>query len=76
MTRKMNDDLLLQSIGRKIKLTREEKGVTQQDLAAMCNFEKSNLSRIEAGRSNCTLKTLNKIAKALGISITELLEGK
>ena len=52
---------------------RESKGVSQQDLAAICNFEKGNLSRIEAGRTNPTISTLYKISQALEISISELV---
>ena len=42
-------------------------------LAAECDFEKSNMARIEKGNTNPTYKTLYKIAKALSISITELV---
>ena len=44
----------------------------QQDLAAKCNFEKSNMSRLEAGRVNPTLSTLEKVAKALEVTLVEL----
>lgn len=44
----------------------------QQDLAAKCNIEKSNLSRLEAGGTNPTIYTLFKIAECLDISISEL----
>ncbi|MDP4269473.1 MAG: helix-turn-helix transcriptional regulator, partial [Bacteroidota bacterium] len=46
----------------------------QQDLAAKCNFEKSNLSRIEAGRTNLTIKTLFKISQALDVSLKDLVD--
>ena len=46
----------------------------QQDLAAACNFEKSNMSRIEAGGSNMTFRTLLKISKALNIKVKELVD--
>jgi len=39
-------------IGRKIKNIRESKGLTQQEVSDKCNFEKSTVSRIEAGRTN------------------------
>ena len=45
-------------IGLNIKILRESKNISQQDLAAMCDFEKSNMSRIEAGRTNLTIGTL------------------
>lgn len=64
---------LQQKIGERIRVLRESKGISQQDLAAACNFEKGNLSRIEAGRSNCTIKTLYKISKALEVRISELV---
>jgi transcriptional regulator with XRE-family HTH domain len=70
----MDDLQLLIQVGRRIRSLREQKGISQQDLAAKCNFEKSNLSRIEAGKNNLTLKTLNKISTALEVSIVDLLD--
>lgn len=61
-------------VGQRIKFIRESKELSQQDLAAKCNFEKSNMSRIEAGRTNLTLKTLFIISNALSISTKELLD--
>lgn len=52
----MNEQQLFIKIGDKIKEIRLEKGISQQDLAAKCNFEKANMSRIEAGRTNLTIK--------------------
>ena len=65
---------LQQKIGQRIRILRESKGITQQDLAAACNFEKTNMSRIEAGRTNPTISTLYKISQALEISISELVD--
>lgn len=62
------------SIGKKIKSIRESKGLTQQNLADLCDFEKSNVSRIEAGRTNITVKNLYKISKALGVKISEIID--
>ncbi|HET9569836.1 MAG TPA: helix-turn-helix transcriptional regulator [Bacteroidales bacterium] len=61
-------------VGLRIRSIRESKELSQQDLAAKCNFEKSNMSRIEAGRTNLTLKTLFIISNALSISAKELLD--
>ena len=70
----MKKEIVLIRIGMKIKELREEKNVSQQDLAAACNFEKSNMSRIEAGRTNFTIETLLKISEALGVSLNELVD--
>lgn len=59
-------------VGKQIQKLRELKGLSQQDLAAKCNFEKSNMSRLEAGRVNPTLSTLEKVANALDITLAEL----
>ena len=65
---------LQQKIGEKIRLTREHKGISQQDLAATCDFEKSNMSRIEAGKTNFTISTLYKISNALDVKLSELVD--
>ena len=70
----MKIDLLQQKIGERIRLIRESKGISEQNLAAICNFEKANLSRIEAGRTNPTISTLYKISQALEITISELVD--
>ena len=57
----MNEQQLFIKIGDKIKEIRLEKGISQQDLAAKCNFEKANMSRIDAGRTNLTIKTHIKL---------------
>lgn len=61
-------------LGNRIKSIREDKNISQQELAAACNFEKSNMSRIEAGNTNPTFYTLVKISKALDISLSELMD--
>lgn len=68
----MSENSLQIIVGKNIQKIRESKGISQQELAAKCNFEKSNMSRLEAGRVNPTLSTLEKVAKALGISLAEL----
>ena len=70
----MNLEQLQKRIGKRIREVREEKKVSQQDLASICNFEKANMSRIEAGRTNCTISTLYKISRALQISLSDLVD--
>lgn len=58
-------------VGKRIQKIRIEKNISQQDLAAKCNFEKSNMSRLEAGRANATLSTLEIVSKALEVDVIE-----
>lgn len=69
---KMIDLTLQKKLGEQIKFLREKQDMPQQVLAAKCNFEKGNLSRLEGGKVNPTLQTLSKIALALGVDIKEL----
>ncbi len=48
--------------------------MTLVQLAAECDFDTSNMARIEKGNTNPTYKTLSKISKALCISISELVD--
>ena len=61
-------------VGKRIQEIRIEKNISQQDLAAKCNFEKSNMSRLEAGRANATLSTLEIVSKALEVDVIELFK--
>ena len=65
----MNEAELSKSLGSRIRKLREEQNLSQQDLAALCNFEKSNMARIESGRTNPTFLTLHKISVALKVSL-------
>ena len=70
----MTKESLQKNIGLRIKQLRLQKDISQQDLAAQCNFEKSNMSRLEAGNVNPSAYTLLKIAKSLNIEIKEILD--
>jgi len=48
--------------------------MAQQTLAVLCNFEKSNMSRIEKGVTNPTIGTLLKISGALKVPVSHLLD--
>lgn len=47
--------------------TRKEKGFSQRALAEHMKVKRAIIGRIEAGRVSPTLKTLDRIANALGV---------
>lgn len=67
-------ETIQQKVGKRIQEIRIEKNISQQDLASKCNFEKSNMSRLEKGNSNATLSTLEKVCEALQIDLIELFK--
>ena len=66
----------LGTLGERIKALRQERQMTQNELAIRCNFEKASMSRIESGKTNVTILTLKKISEALGVQINELFNGQ
>ena len=56
-----------------IKRVREEKGMTQEQLAEKANVNRSLLNQLETGKLKITsINTLQKIADTLNCKITEL----
>ena len=63
-----------QRLGENLKRIRTEKGISQGDIARALEVDKSFVSNIENGKTNPTLATIAKIAKAIGVSVDELLK--
>ncbi len=60
-------------IGKRIKILRLERGLTQRDIEEVTGVSRSHISKIESGKvANPGLDTLEKIAKALKVSISFL----
>ena len=72
----MDDKELFSRIGLNIRVERTIKRLTQAQLAEMIDVHEKYIGKIETGKQNITLKTLNKIAQALNIDIIRLLEDK
>jgi transcriptional regulator with XRE-family HTH domain len=66
-------DKVLTSLGDAIRLTRAEKGLSQEALAVDAELDRSYVGGIERGEHNVTIINLNKVAKALGLPISALL---
>lgn len=63
------------NVGATIRKLREAKGLTQDQLATAVGMIRNNISRIEAAKHRPTLETLEKLAKALKVSVAELVAG-
>ena len=64
---------LSEHLGRNLKAVRELRGLTQQQLADLCELPRSTVANVEVGGSNPTLAVLSRLASALQLSIEELL---
>lgn len=61
-------------LGKNMKRIRTEKVISQGDIARALEVSRGFISTIENGKTNPTLSTITKIAKALGVSSDELLK--
>lgn len=61
-------------ISRRLRQVRLSRGLTVQQVAWRCGVERSNLSRIEAGRTNVSVRMLCRICKALDTDIWTLFD--
>ncbi len=60
--------------GETIRRLRREKDLTQEQLAEKAALDPKSIIQIEGGKRNLTLKTLQKLAVALNVPLTELLK--
>ncbi|MER5893033.1 XRE family transcriptional regulator [Streptomyces sp. NPDC001876] len=67
-------DQLTQSLARNLKRWRSERGFTLDALAARAGVSRGMIIQIEQARTNPSVGTTVKLADALGVSITTLLD--
>ena len=69
----ISEETFIINLGVRIRQLRENKNMSQQDLANDCNIPKSQIGRIERAKVNTTVRTLIRICNALDIAPKELL---
>ncbi len=72
-TRESSLDDFLQRLGENIHHIRKERVLNQHQLAALCGIDRAYLSGVENGKQNVTLGVVHKIASALGVPVSDLL---
>lgn len=63
----------LQRFGEKIRALRQENGLTQEDLAELSGLHRTYIGGVERGERNITLLSALRIAKALHVPPSQLL---
>jgi transcriptional regulator with XRE-family HTH domain len=57
----------------RIRQLRAERGLSQAKLAVMADMDPATLNRLEQGKGNPNLRTLERVADALGVGVADLL---
>jgi transcriptional regulator with XRE-family HTH domain len=66
---------LLTLFGQNVRKLRDASGMTQERLADKASLDPTYISGIERGVRNPSLLIISKLAKALGVSLSELCKG-
>lgn len=58
-----------------MKRIRKEKGLSQEDLADLCNLHRTYIGSVERGERNIAIDNMEKIALALEVELSTLVQG-
>lgn len=68
----MSSEVSIQ-FSKKLKSIRDKNNLTQEQLAFLCNLDRTSIGRFENCKRKPNLETLDKIAKGLNIKLHELV---
>ena len=68
----VNNPLL--QFGQRVQRFRKQRGISQEDLADLADLHRNYISQIECGRRNLSLLNILKIARALKLPASKLIE--
>jgi transcriptional regulator with XRE-family HTH domain len=60
-------------LGRRIRRVRTKQGLTQEELAHRAELDYSYINQIENGRRNPSVQAIDRIARALGVRVKDLM---
>lgn len=67
----MHKNILL-AYGNTIRAIRQNKKISQEELADLCGLHRTYISDVELGKRNVSLENIDKIAHALDVNISEI----
>jgi transcriptional regulator with XRE-family HTH domain len=65
---------ILQRFGKRVREERENKGISQERLGQLAGVHRTYIGMIERAEKNITLTNMQKIARALGMRVNDLID--
>ena len=65
---------IAKAVGQRIRNYRTQKGLSQEKLAELSGCHPTYIGQLERGEKNATLESIERIANALGITLSKLFE--
>ena len=72
MEAQLKEDIQSYFVGEAIKKARLKQNLTQEELGERVGVKRSQICKLESGKSSITLSTMSKVFKALGIATATL----
>ncbi len=69
----ISDTDLQKLLGSNIRAIRLKRGLSQEELASICDLHRTYIGSVERAERNITLSTLVKFANALNVTVIDLL---
>lgn len=71
----MRGNFFYKRLAERIINSRKRRRLSQEQLALLSDMDRTYLARIEEGKANPSIKTLNKISRILKLRLSSLLKG-
>jgi transcriptional regulator with XRE-family HTH domain len=65
----------LEKFGQRVRSLRAKAGISQEKLAELSDLHRTYISGVERGERNPSLTSISRIARALNVSLSEVVEG-
>ena len=72
MEAQLKEDIQSYFVGEAIKKARLKQNLTQEELGERVGVKRSQICKLESGKSSITISTMSKVFKALGIATATL----
>ncbi|MCG8699412.1 MAG: helix-turn-helix transcriptional regulator [Bacteroidales bacterium] len=70
----MNKEEFIEKLGKHIRMLREERNLTQSEIASIIGKDRQSYQRIELGKTNPTIGYLLEVAKGLNVPLYQLFQ--
>ncbi|MET3127842.1 transcriptional regulator with XRE-family HTH domain [Arcicella rosea] len=74
MTKQYRDQRYLEKVGKRIVTLREGLGISQEKLSELSGLDTRQIGRIERAENNSSISMVKKIADALKVKVSELVD--
>lgn len=71
----MNSETPSKKLGETVRRLREHEGISQEELADRCGLHRTYVGSVERGERNVSLANIVRLAKALNVAPSSLLDG-